>query len=97
MNRFDNRKHIAYLAKERVVETLVENVCHRSPKQLGDLVQMVYEILLRTPPRRLQGLIRRGALNFYIIRIIENQYFSTSSPYHRRIRNPAIHARITDQ
>lgn len=74
------------LAKDALVERLVSNVCHKRHSVLPDLVQMVYEALLRCDERRLLLIYERGALNFFIVRIIENLYFSRTSPYHKQIR-----------
>lgn len=74
------------IAKDALVERLVSNVCHRRHSVLPDLVQMVYEALLKCEEGRLLQIYRRGALNFFIVRIIENLYFSRTSPYHKQIR-----------
>lgn len=83
-----NSNHILVesLAHQHVVEHLVASITKRPATHLGDLVQMVYEILLRKPPRQLRGIIRNKALNYYIVAIIRNLYFSKTSPYYRKIR-----------
>ena len=82
---------VASLAQAQVVEHLVAATTKRPATELGDLVQMVYEILLRKPPHKLQRVLQNHALNYYIIGIIRNQYFSETSPYHRRIRRHDRH------
>jgi len=77
---------VAEIARARKVEKLVHNVTHRPAEELGDLVQIVYEALLKVPDARMSIICRRRALDFYIVRIVENQYFSRSSAYHRHIR-----------
>ncbi len=86
-----NNVLIDSLARNRVVESLVANITHRPASELGDLVQMVYEILLRKPPRKLHQVMRNRALTYYIVGIITNLYFSKTSPYHRKIRRFGQH------
>lgn len=80
------RELIDTIAREGLVERLVANVCHRRHRALPDLVQMVYEALLRYDGQKLLRIHRRGALNFFIVRVIGNLYFSRTSPYYRQIR-----------
>ena len=79
---------VGALAKRRVVENLVQNVTHRSVLrgELSDLVQIIYLALLQTDPERLEHLAGSGQMNFYIVRLITNQYFSESSPFYREMR-----------
>lgn len=85
------------LARGHVVERLVANVCHRPAEELSDLVQMVYDILLHKPPRKLQRAEHNRALNYYIVAIIKNLYFSKTSPYHRKIRHPGHHGPVPQE
>lgn len=89
-----NHTIVSQLARLEVVERLVANVCHRPASELGDLVQMVYDILLHKPPQELQRAERNRALNYYIVAIIKNLYFSKTSPYHRKIRRPGQHDEV---
>lgn len=80
------RELIDSIAREILVERLVTNVSHRHHRALSDLVQMVYEALLRYDGKKLLRIHQRGALNFFIVRVIGNLYFSRTSPYYRQIR-----------
>lgn len=80
------RELIDSIARERLVEWLVTNVCHRHHRALPDLVQMVYEALLNYDGQKLLRIHQRSALNFFIVRVIGNLYFSRTSPYYRQIR-----------
>jgi len=79
---------VGALAKRKVVENLVQNVAHRSNLrgELSDLVQIIYLALLQTDPARLEHLATSGQMNFYIVRLITNQYFSETSPFYRENR-----------
>ena len=88
------REFIDNIARDGLVERLVANVCHRRHRSLPDLVQMVYEVLLNYDEEKLMRIHRRGALHFFIVRIIENLYFSRTSPYYRQIRRFAQHSDI---
>lgn len=74
---------IETLAKEKRVEALVENIAHHSlTADLKDLCQMVYLILLEYDESKLQDLWENEQMNFFLARIILNQYRSSNSPFH---------------
>lgn len=75
------------LARERRVETMVENIAHQSlTADLQDLCQMVYVILLDYDEGRLLDLWENGQINFFLARVIINQYRSSNSPFHTLFR-----------
>ena len=83
----DKETIIEILAKERRVEALVENIAHHSlTADLKDLCQMVYLILLEYDESKLQDLWENDQMNFFIARIILNQYRSSNSPFHAIFR-----------
>lgn len=74
---------VEYLANERRVEAMVENICHHElTADLCDLCQMVYLILLEYDEAKIQYLWENGEINFFIARIIINQYRSSNSPFY---------------
>lgn len=78
---------IETLAKERRVEALVENIAHHSlTADLKDLCQMVYLILLEYDESKLLDLWENDQINFFLARIIINQYRSSNSPFHTIFR-----------
>ena len=78
---------VASLAEERRVETLVENIAHHAlTSDLKDLCQMVYLILLEYDEAKIQDLWNNGQINFFLARIIVNQYRSSNSPFHMIFR-----------
>lgn len=83
------REIIAAFAQERGVETIVMNIAHSAlTDDLRDLVQMVYVILLETDEDKIQDLDARGQMNFFVARIVCNQFRSGHSPWHDLIRKP---------
>ena len=83
----DKKTIIETLAKDRRVEALVENIAHHSlTADLKDLCQMVYLILLEYDESKLQDLWENEQINFFIARIILNQYRSSNSPFHAIFR-----------
>ena len=75
------------LARERRVETMVENIAKQPlTADLKDLAQMVYLILLEYDEGKLQDLWEHGQINFFIARVILNQYRSANSPFHKLFR-----------
>ena len=78
---------IETLAKEKRVEALVENIAHHSlTADLKDLCQMVYLTLLEYDESKLQDLWENEQMNFFLARIILNQYRSSNSPFHTIFR-----------
>ena len=78
---------IETLAKERRVEAMVENIAHQTlTADLKDLCQMVYLILLEYDESKLQDLWDNEQINFFLARIIINQYRSSNSPFHTIFR-----------
>ena len=78
---------IETLAQEKRVEALVENIAHHSlTADLKDLCQMVYMILLEYDEVKLQDLWENDQMNFFLARIILNQYRSSNSPFHYLFR-----------
>ena len=77
------------LARERRVETLVQNIAH-SPltDDLKDLAQMVYIVLLEYDDDKIADLWDQRQIDFFIARVILNQYRSKHSPFHDIIRKP---------
>ncbi len=79
---------VGELARGRVVEALIQNVTHHSTLDgnLRDLTQIIYFALLQTELARLEHLTTSGQMNYYIVRMITNQYFSENSPFYKEIR-----------
>lgn len=78
---------VTSLARERRVETMIENIAHQSlTADLQDLSQMVYMILLSYDERKLQDLWEHRQMDFFLARIIVNQFRSSNSPFHALFR-----------
>ena len=73
------------IANERLVEEIFKNL-GLSPKYMDDLVQEIYLILLEYNQEKLQYIYDKGQLNFFLTRIIKNQYFSNTSPFFKKYR-----------
>ena len=74
------------IANKRYVEQLCKNICHSSAPELDDLAQMIYEILLTYDEQKIVELYQNNQLGFFIVRVIKNQYFSNTSPFHKELR-----------
>lgn len=83
----DKMTIIETLAKERRVEALVENIAHHSlTADLKDLCQMVYLVLLEYDDDKILDLWENDQINFFLARVIINQYRSSNSPFHTIFR-----------
>lgn len=78
------------LARERRVETMVQNIAHADAldADLKDLAQMVYLVLLEYDDDKIADLWDNRQMDFFIARVILNQYRSKHSPWHDLIRKP---------
>lgn len=83
-----SKEHIIEtLARERRVESMVENIAHQTlTADLKDLCQMVYLILLEYDESKLLDLWENNQINFFLARVIINQYRSSNSPFHALFR-----------
>lgn len=77
------REIVDILAREKRVETICENVCRR--RGLDDLAQLVYTYLLECPDALLSDLYENGQINFYIVRMVKNQYYRPRTRYYNEI------------
>ena len=73
---------IEELARHRVVENLVRIICKVSATYLDDLSQMIYIYLLEYDEEKIITLYEEGSLRFFLVRIIKNQWYSHTSPFH---------------
>lgn len=78
---------IDIISRRRRVESLVENIAHHSlTADLADLCQMVYLILLEYDDAKILDLWENRQMDFFLARIIINQYRSSNSPFHTMFR-----------
>lgn len=73
------------IANERLVEDISKNI-GVSPKYFDDFVQEIYLILLEYDQEKLEAIYEKGDINFFLTRIIKNQWCSTTSPFYRKYR-----------
>ena len=78
---------IDQLAREKRVETMLANIAKKPVTgTLEDLCQMVYLILLEYDGAKIEDLWENGQINFFIARILLNQYKSSNSPFYKLFR-----------
>ena len=78
---------IRTLATTQRVEQLVMNITHHElTADLKDLCQIVYLVLLEYDETKLQDLWEHNEMDFFLARVIINQYRSSNSPFHYQIR-----------
>lgn len=76
------------LAKNKRVEQIVCNITHCSADNpnIKDLIQHVYLTLLEYDANKIVELDENGQINFFIVRIIINQYRSKNSTFYYMFR-----------
>lgn len=77
----------AKLARERRVETMVQNIAHARAltQDLRDLCQMVYLLILTYDPDKIVDLWENDQINFFLARVIRTNLTSPRSPYAAQI------------
>ena len=90
MTRFEI---VETLAREQRVETFIRNVARTSrlAPDLQDLAQMVYLALLTYDEDKIVDLWESDAIDFFIARVILNQYRSRDSPWRDIFHRHGIH------
>lgn len=79
---------IEYLAKTKYIENFIRKISKgESQFNLDDLAQDIIEILLNKPEDLICNLWNNEELDYYLYRIICNQIYSKTSPYHRTYRD----------
>lgn len=81
------------IARAQRVETFIRNVARTSrlAPDLQDLAQMVYIALLTYDEDKIVDLWESDAMDFFIARIILNQYRSRDSPWRDAFHRHGIH------
>lgn len=76
------------LARQHRVEQIISNVCRpcTDTTTLADLAQMVYLVLLTYDAEKVVDLWEKGQMDFFIVRVVLNQYRSKNSPYYHTLR-----------
>ena len=85
----DDFKPVEYIANNKIVEGLVHDYMVESDFA-DDLIQETYMILLDYNQTKLQQLIDKGHIRFYVARIVRNQYFSNTSNFYRKYKRPLL-------
>lgn len=76
---------VGRIAEEKRVEKIVDNI-NNIVRNKEDLIQEIYMVLLEYDEEKLRTLYDNNQLNFFLVRIVKNQYFSKTSPFHRKYR-----------
>lgn len=84
---------LSKIAEEKVVENLVRKIC---PDAVEDLAQDIYLALLEKDYSFIEQLYDRDELNYYIVRLIKNNFFSSTSLYHKNYVKFAQHQNIDE-
>lgn len=76
------REIVETIAKLKTVERIVAQMGCSSP-YIEDLAQDIYEALLKKDDKLVESLWEKDQLTFFIIRMVKNNIFSTTSPFYR--------------
>lgn len=73
---------IEELAKNKVIETIINNVAQSQDDTLNDLAQMLYEDLLMKDDEKIIQLYKDEQLQFFITRMVINSINSKTSRFY---------------
>lgn len=91
-------KIIEELAKNRTVETIIQNITKSEDDTLNDLSQMLYEDLLLKDDDKIIQLYNDNQLQYFITRMVLNSIKSkTSRYYYLFARHNDIYEEITNE
>lgn len=82
----DKYEVVETLAREKRVEGLVQVICKVTSPILSDLAQVIYLALLEYDEDKIVELYTKGQINFFLVRIIKNQWLSKTSPFYHVYR-----------
>lgn len=73
------------IAEDKLVEDIIKNL-GVSPKYADDLTQEIYLILLEYNKEKIIEMYENKQLNFFLTRVIKNQWMSNTSPFFKKYR-----------
>lgn len=77
---------IENIAKEKILEELVNNICGYIDDDLKDLIQDIYIDLFTKPEQMLLSLSENNQIKFFLTKIILNNVFSRTSRYYTKYK-----------
>ena len=95
---------IEEIARNKLIEELIKNMGIKANDK-DDLLQEIYLVLLEYEEDKIIKLYNNNQLKFFIVRIIQNQYFSKNSPFYTKYKkyykliyeNKKINTEIEDE
>jgi hypothetical protein len=95
---------IEEIARNKLIEELIKNMGIKANDK-DDLLQEIYLVLLEYDENKIIKLYNNNQLKFFIVRIIQNQYFSKNSPFYTKYKkyyklideNKKINTEIEDE
>ena len=80
-----SREIIDELAKNKVVEKLVKKYTDfTNNPYIWDLIQDIYVSLMEKESIFIQNLYKKKELDYFIIKMIKNNLYSTTSPFYKK-------------
>ena len=77
---------IEELARGKIVEEIIDNICKTNSVEMRDLAQDIYLSLLEKDEKRIQKLYDNQQLSFFIAKMVTNNYFSETSPFYTKYK-----------
>lgn len=76
-----------------LIKKICSNIC-KNKDLIDDLIQEIFIILLTTDNDKLNELVNNKELNFFVTRVVTNQWASKSSPFYRTYREHSNYLQI---
>ena len=86
----DNKyKPVQYIIDNKIIEGLIRDYSVDYQFR-DDLTQEIYMILLDSDQAKLQDIINKKQIRFYVARILRNQFYSSTSPFYKQYKKPLL-------
>lgn len=76
---------VTEICESGMLRELCENI-RVSSNDMDDFLQEMYMVLLEYNPEKIVEMYEKKQLKFFIVRIIQNQYNSKTSPFYRKYK-----------
>lgn len=79
---------INQIAKEHLVERVINKIADKQDGNLDDLCNDIYVSLLEKDDKKIVDMYNNSTLPFFTLRMVKNNLLSANSPYYRTYKKP---------
>lgn len=88
----------SYISKNyNAIKEIACTIAKKSKYDCEELCHLIMLNLLESDPQKIEPIIKKNQLRYWIVRMMMNQYNSKTSPFHYTYRKPAERHRLAKQ